>query len=93
MTEPDHETRPAPKLNVVAVNESLGFGYGLVVVATNERLKSYEMPVITDRVSPIIRHRSSKGRNSPVNSLETSGDLNGSSPSQSMHWNLRPPIF
>jgi hypothetical protein len=26
-------------------------------------------------------------------SLETSGDRNGSSPSQSMHWNLRPPVF
>jgi hypothetical protein len=35
----------------------------------------------------------SKGRNSPVRSLATSGERSGSSPAQSRHWNLRPPIF
>jgi hypothetical protein len=34
VTEPDHETRVAPKLDVVPVNEALGLGYGLIVVAT-----------------------------------------------------------
>jgi hypothetical protein len=54
----------------------------------------YEVIIVADRVSPIFCHRfHSKGRNSPVSSFVTSGDRNGSSVSQSRHWNLRPPIL
>jgi hypothetical protein len=35
----------------------------------------------------------SGGRNAPLNSLVTAGDCSGSSPSQSMHRNLRPPVL
>src|SRR5258706_1857519 len=48
-------------------------------------------PTVYARYSAIRVY--SKGRSSPVRSLATSGDRNGSSPSQSGHWNLRPPVF
>jgi hypothetical protein len=56
VTEPDHKTRATPKLYVVAVNQAFCLSYGLLVVATNERLKSYEMSVGIDGVSPIFHH-------------------------------------
>jgi hypothetical protein len=91
VTEPDHETRATPKFDVVAVNRALDLGYGLIIVATDERLKPYEMSVITDCVGAIIRHRCSGGRCSPVRSLLISGDRNGSSSSQSMF--VRPSLM
>ena len=92
--QPDNETLAAPNLNVVAVNQALRLGYSFAVVATNQRLKAYEVAVKANGINPVFRHPVySKGRSSPVSSLETSGDRNGSSPSQSTHWNLRPPVF
>lgn len=93
VADPDHEPFAAPKLNVVTINKALRLRYGFVVVAAHERLECYEMPIITDPISPVICHRCSGGRSSPVRSLLTSVDRNGSSPAQSRHWNLRPPVF
>jgi hypothetical protein len=93
-TDPDHKTWAAPKLNVLAVNQSLGFLDCLGIVGARQRLKSNEMPstpTVYARYSAIRVY--SKGRSSPVRSLATSGDRNGSSPSQPRHWNLRPPVF
>jgi hypothetical protein len=39
----DNEPITAPNLNVVTVNQALRLGYGLAVVATNQRLKAYEV--------------------------------------------------
>jgi hypothetical protein len=51
------------------------------------------MPIVTDDVRSIFLHGSySKGRNSPLRSLATSSERNGS-PAQSRHWNLRPPVL
>jgi hypothetical protein len=44
----------APNLNVMAVHRALGLGYGLAVVATNQRLKADEMSINTDGVGPDI---------------------------------------
>jgi hypothetical protein len=58
----DNEPFPAPELNVMAVHQASGVGYGLGIVAADERPKSYEMPVITNYVGAIIRHRCSSER-------------------------------
>jgi hypothetical protein len=52
----DNEPLAAPNLNVVTVNQALRLGYGLAVVATNQRLKTYEMPVEVNGISPVLWH-------------------------------------
>jgi len=51
-TDPDHKTRAAPKLNVLAVNQSLGFLDCLGIVGARQRLKSNEMPINTNGCTP-----------------------------------------
>jgi hypothetical protein len=78
----------------MAVQQELCLRYSLAIVAADQRLKADEASVNAHSVGPIFRHRSySKGRNWPVRSLATSGERSGSSPSQSRHWNLRPPVL
>jgi hypothetical protein len=93
MFQPDNEPLAAPDLNVMAVDHALRLGYGLAVVATNQRLKTYEMSVKANGVSPVLCHRYFKGCSSPASSLASSDDSNGSWLAQSRHWNLRPPVF
>jgi hypothetical protein len=45
VADPDHKTRAAPKLNIVAVNEALGLLDCLGIVAANQRLVSDEMSI------------------------------------------------
>jgi len=59
--EPSNQALAAPKLNRVAVYESLGPCYlgpcdGLVVVDANERPQAGEMPVVVDSERPIFCH-------------------------------------
>src|SRR5258706_564149 len=60
-------------------------------VSGSNPTKCPSTPTVYARYSAIRVY--SKGRSSPVRSLATSGDRNGSSPSQPRHWNLRPPVF
>jgi hypothetical protein len=55
-TDPDHKTRAAPKLNVVTINEALGFLDGLGIVEASQWLVSDEMSVCADPVHPVIHH-------------------------------------
>jgi hypothetical protein len=57
------------------------------------RCKPRKMPVWANPTRGTPPFAYSKGRDSPVGSLATSGDLSGSLPSQSRHWNLRPPVL
>jgi len=92
--QPDNETVAVPDLYIVTVHKPFSLRYGLAIVATDQRFKSDEMPVNANRVRPILRHwLQSKGRRSPLRSLATSGDRNGSPPSQSRQRNLRPPVL
>jgi hypothetical protein len=77
----------------VSIDKVRGLLDGLGIVGTNQRFRPNEAPIGTDAVGAIVCHRSAKGRNSPARSLETSGERNGSSPAQSVHWNLRPPVL
>jgi hypothetical protein len=54
---PAYEAVAVPKLNVVVVNHALGNGYRLAIVATDERFKSDEMPVVPNGIRPILGHR------------------------------------
>jgi hypothetical protein len=54
--QPDHQTRTAPNLNVVTVNQPFGLGDGLAIVAAGERYKPYDMPVVPDDVGQIFDH-------------------------------------
>jgi hypothetical protein len=56
VADPDHQALAAPKLNVVPVNESLGFLDCLGIVTANQRLKACEMPVAPDGISPVFDH-------------------------------------
>ena len=60
-------------------------------VSGSNPTKCPSTPTVYARYSAIRVY--SKGRSSPVRSLATSGDRNGSSPSQPRHWSLRPPVF
>ena len=60
-------------------------------VSGSNPTKCPSTPTVYARYSAIRVY--SKRRSSPVRSLATSGDRNGSSPSQPRHWNLRPPVF
>jgi hypothetical protein len=94
LIQPDNETGAVPDLYIVTVHKPFSLRYGFAIVATEERFKSYEMPVSAHRVRPIFLHwLQSKGRNAPLRSLATSGDRNGSPPSQSRQRNLRPPVL
>jgi hypothetical protein len=55
-TDPDHKTWAAPKLNVLAVNQSLGFLDCLGIVGARQRLKSNEMPINANGVRPVLCH-------------------------------------
>jgi hypothetical protein len=55
-TDPDDQALAAPKLNVVAVHQPLGFLDWLGIVAADQRLKAYEMPVASDGISPVFDH-------------------------------------
>ena len=48
-----NEPLAAPNLDVVAVNQVQRLGYGLAVVATNQRLKAYEVTV--ERINELIQ--------------------------------------
>jgi hypothetical protein len=64
------------------------------IVATDQRFKTFEVPICANEISPVFLHRvHSKGRSSPLRSLATSGDRSGSGTSQSMQRNLRPPVL
>jgi hypothetical protein len=54
--QPDNEPIAAPNLDVVTVNQALGLGYGLAVVATDQPLKTYEMSVNANGVNPVLCH-------------------------------------
>jgi len=54
--QPDNEPIAAPNLHVVTVNQALRVGYGLAVVPTNQRLKTYEVPVGAKGISPVLCH-------------------------------------
>jgi hypothetical protein len=54
--QPRDETLPAPNLNVVAVNHALRLGNGLAVVATNQGVKAYEVPVTPNDIGPVLCH-------------------------------------
>jgi hypothetical protein len=56
MFQPDNEPIAAPNLNGVTVNQAPCLGYGLAVVATNQRLKTYEMSVNANGVGPVLCH-------------------------------------
>jgi hypothetical protein len=51
-----NEPLAAPNLDVVAVNQVPRLGYGLAVVAANQRLKAYEVTVEANGISPILCH-------------------------------------
>jgi hypothetical protein len=55
-TDPDHKTWAAPKLNVLALNQSLGFLDCLGIVGARQRLKSNEMPINANGVRPVLCH-------------------------------------
>jgi hypothetical protein len=78
----------------MAIDQALGLRYSLAIVPADQRLEADEASVLANHIGPIFRHCSySKGRNWPVRSLAISGERSGSSPSQSRHWNLRPPVL
>jgi hypothetical protein len=82
--QPDNETLAAPNLNVVAVNQALRLGYGLAVVATNQRLKAYEVPVKANGISPVLCHLGFTSKAAALaSSLATFNDSNGSLLAQS----------
>jgi hypothetical protein len=94
MAEPNNETLAVPNLYVVTVKQPFCTGDGLAIVTTNHLLKSYEVIVVPNEISPAFLHGThSRGRSSPLRSLAISGDRKGSPPSQSMQRNLRPPVL
>jgi hypothetical protein len=56
VADPGHKPIAIPKLNVVAVDQALGFLYCLGVVVTNQRLESNEMAVDAHRVRAVFTH-------------------------------------
>ena len=54
--EPRHQTRPAPKFNVVAVSQALGLGHGFIVAFTKQRFETNKTPVHPDRKRPVLHH-------------------------------------
>ena len=52
--QPDDEPLTVPDLNIVAVYRAFGLGFGLAVVATDQRLKADKMAVVTNDISPIL---------------------------------------
>jgi hypothetical protein len=94
MVQPGNQSRSAPKLDVVSINQATGFGYGIVIAVADQRFKPDEMTVDAYGVGAVLGHYSfSTGRSSPVRSLATSGECKGSGASQSMQRNLRPPVL
>jgi hypothetical protein len=84
VSQPDNEPFAAPNLNVVAVNQALRLGYGLAVVATNQRLKAYEVPVKANGISPVLCHLGFTSKAAALaSSLATFNDSNGSLLAQS----------
>lgn len=94
MKWPDNEAVTVPNFYIVTVNNAFCLGNSFPIVAADQRLKSYEVPINAHSINSIFQHGPySKGRNSPLRSLATSGERSGSSPAQSRHWNLRPPVL
>jgi hypothetical protein len=56
VTEPNDEAFATPKLNVVAIQEALGLRYCCGIVAADDGLKAYKMAVISNGISPVLRH-------------------------------------
>jgi hypothetical protein len=78
----------------VSVHQAAGLGDGVVVIGAEQWFVSDEVTVHADFICAIFWHQNySLGRSSPVSSLATSGERSGSSPAQSRHWNLRPPVL
>jgi hypothetical protein len=57
VTDLDNKTAAAPNFNVVPVGQPLGLGYGLAIIATDQRFKSYEMPVVPNEIRSVLCHR------------------------------------
>jgi hypothetical protein len=92
--QPDTEPVVVPNLYVVTVDQAFGLRDGFAVVTTNHFLRSREMPVNADGIRPIFRHRASfQSLQFAGRSLATADEGNGSSPTQSMQRNLRPPVL
>jgi hypothetical protein len=51
-----YQAFPTPKLYIVNVDKALGLLDCLGIVGANQRLKSQEVPVVPDDVSPILCH-------------------------------------
>jgi hypothetical protein len=56
MAKPDNEAVTVPDLYVATVQKLLGLGDGLAIVLANHLLKSKEMIVVPDDISPILCH-------------------------------------
>ena len=93
LNEPYNEAVGIPKLDVMTINEAFSLGYGLAIIATDERCESCEVTVGSDEIGAIFLHRLIGGFNSPLRSFATSDERSGSPPSQSLQRNLRPPVL
>jgi hypothetical protein len=54
--EPHDKAVAAPNFNVVPLHKPFGIGYGFAIVATDERFKSYEVPVVPNHVRAVFLH-------------------------------------
>jgi hypothetical protein len=54
--QPSHQTRPAPKFNVVAVRKALGLGHGFSIALTKQQFETDKTPVHPDRKHPVFYH-------------------------------------
>jgi hypothetical protein len=52
----DHHPRSAPQLNVMAINQPLGFGDSFHIVGANNRFEPYKMPVDPYQICAIFFH-------------------------------------
>ena len=53
---PRDEAGATPKLDIATIDEALGLLDCIAIVGANQRLKSYEMPVVPNGIGPVFRH-------------------------------------